>query len=71
MPKGFVCPPQINDTLELNYTDHWSNIEFSKLPQFIKDKMVSSKEFQAMMNPEVVDATNKAEEGSAADELPF
>lgn len=73
MPKGFVCPPQVNDTLELNYTDHWSNIEFSKLPQFIKDKMVSSKEFQAMMNPEVVDATNKTEDHlqDMADELPF
>lgn len=73
LPKGFSCPPQVNDTLELNYTDHWSNVEFSKLPQFIKDKMVSSKEFKAMMNPEVVDLTNKAEDQSQepADDLPF
>lgn len=73
LPKGLVCPDQINEMLELNYTDNWSNREYSKLPQFIKDKMSQSKEFKAMMNPEVIDMPNTGDEHSQdkADDLPF
>ena len=73
LPKGFICPPQINKTLELNYTDHWSALEYSKLPQFIKDKMASSKEFQAVMNPEAIDVPAAPEDdfSNKADDLPF
>lgn len=71
LPKSMTCPPQINASLELNYTDSWDNVEFSKLPDFIKDKMTQSKEFKAMMNPESIDATNGVEEPVAADDLPF
>lgn len=70
LPKGFVCPDQINATLELNYTDHWSDKEFSKLPQFIKDKMVQSAEFKAMMQPETVETTNN-DSSETHDDLPF
>lgn len=73
LPKGLVCPDQINEMLELNYTDNWSNREYSKLPQFIKDKMSQSKEFKAMMNPEVIDMPNTGDEHPQynADDLPF
>ncbi len=73
LPKGLICPDQVNANLEINYTDHWSAQEFSKLPQFIKDKMVSSKEFKSMMNPEVIDMPNTSDEHSQdkADDLPF
>lgn len=73
LPKGLVCPDQINEMLELNYTDNWSNREYSKLPQFIKDKMSQSKEFKAMMNPEVIDMPNTGDEHpqDKADDLPF
>lgn len=77
LPKGFTCPDQINPSIELNYTDHWSNIEFSKLPQFIKDKMSSSKEFRAMMNPEVTETpadpgyTSADAPDEVVDDLPF
>lgn len=69
LPKGLACPEQINKSLELNYTDNWSNVEYSKLPQFIKDKMSQSKEFKSMMNPEVIDMPNTKDE--IADDLPF
>lgn len=73
LPKGLVCPDQINEMLELNYTDNWSNREYSKLPQFIKDKMSQSKEFKEMMNPEVIDMPNTGDEHPQynADDLPF
>lgn len=74
LPKGLVCPDQINEMLELNYTDNWSTREYSKLPQFIKDKMSQSKEFKSMMNPEVIDMSNTSDEHSQDiifDKLPF
>lgn len=74
LPKGLVCPDQINEMLELNYTDNWSTREYSKLPQFIKDKMSQSKEFKSIMNPEVIDMSNTSDEHSQDiifDKLPF
>lgn len=71
LPKGLTCPDQVNETFELNYTDHWSNLEYSKLPQFLKDKMAQSAEFKAMMNPELVEANQNGHEELVADDLPF
>lgn len=74
LPKGLTCPPPINPTKELNYAEAWDAKFFSTLPDFIKNKMMESKEFRAMMNPDVhempsVDADNGAEQ--IADDLPF
>jgi hypothetical protein len=51
LPKGMTCPPQINPNQELTY-DNWDQSLFDKLPDFLKDKIRSSDEYKAMMNPE-------------------
>lgn len=50
MPKGMKCPPQINATSVLEYTDfNWAI--YDSLPDFIKVKVQSSAEFQEMQSP--------------------
>lgn len=51
LPKGMVCPPQINESVSISY-DHFDQEAFNKLPQFIREKMQSSFEYQAMINPD-------------------
>jgi len=46
LPKGMTCPPAVNPVQILSY-DNWDEELFSKLPQFLKDKIESSKEYQA------------------------
>jgi len=69
MPKGLVAPEQINPTFVLSY-DEWSESKFSTLPDFIKNKMMSSMEYSAMVNPahtEIKDVHEPAND----DDLPF
>lgn len=47
IPKGLQVPPQINPTFILSYDD-FSIEKFNSLPDFIKDKMKLSVEFQAV-----------------------
>lgn len=73
LPKGLTCPPPINERRELNYDDAWDAKFFSTLPDFIKNKMMDSKEFRAMMNPEIHEMPSDQETNnqSPADDLPF
>lgn len=47
MPKGMICPDQVNTSKSLSY-DNFDNDYFISLPTFIQDKMRSSLEFKAM-----------------------
>lgn len=49
--KGQKCPAQVNPTFVLSY-DAWDEAKFNTLPDFIKDKMKTSVEYQALKNPE-------------------
>lgn len=49
VPKGLTVPPQVNPTFVLSYDD-FSYDKFNSLPDFIKDKMKTSSEFQALNN---------------------
>ena len=45
--KGVVCPEQFNQSKVLSF-EKWNEEMFTALPKFIKDKIVSSKEYKAM-----------------------
>jgi hypothetical protein len=47
MPKGFVCPPQVNPTFKWEY-DNPDWMFFELLPQFIREKIESSKEYKSL-----------------------
>lgn len=68
MPKGVTAPAQINPTFLLSYDD-FDRDKFDGLPDFIKDKMKTSAEYNALSNPN----HHNVQSGSAefADDLPF
>lgn len=52
MPKGFTCPEQVNTTVVFSVNAFDWEI-FETLPDFIKEKIRTSKEYQAMAKPNV------------------
>lgn len=50
VPKGMVIPDQINETSELSF-DNWDWEKFTLLPDFIKNKIISSEEYQILNAP--------------------
>ncbi len=45
--KGQKCPPQVNPSFILSF-DEWDENKFNSLPDFVKDKIKTSLEYQAM-----------------------
>lgn len=72
VPKGFTVPEQINPTFVLSY-DEWDEEKFNSLPDFIKNKMITSMEYGAMKNPEHSDIKPAPENNTPAadDDLQF
>lgn len=68
LPKGIECPTQVNNTQVLSF-DEWSETVFATLPDFVKNKITSSKEYAAMINPSHIDASNQPDNNT--DDLPF
>lgn len=76
VPKSMKVPAQINPTFVLNYEEDWSEEKFNSLPDFIKNKMVTSLEYKAMKNPAHNEIENSKEEFRVdddpnGDDLPF
>lgn len=71
MPKGFVCPEQINATQLLTY-EEWDEAIFNSLPDFIKDKIKKSNEYKRFMHPETTTLPEgKGVNDETDDDLPF
>jgi len=51
IPKGMTIAPQINQSFEFSY-ENFDEVKFKGLPDFLKDKMINSTEFQAIHFPE-------------------
>lgn len=68
IPKGTQAPAQVNATRELSY-DKWNQPLFESLPDFVKNKIKASKEYQAMVSP-ASEAPPAASE-VPGDDLPF
>ena len=51
VPKGMTVPPAINPVFVLSY-DNWDETKFNALPDFIREKMMGSDEYKAMITPE-------------------
>jgi len=58
MPKGVPCPEQINRSFVLSY-DEFDVELFDMLPDFIKNKMITSVEYQAVKNPKIKSFTEQ------------
>lgn len=69
LPKGFECPPAINQLRKLEY-DNFDRSFFESLPDFLRKQIEGSKEYAAMMNPSHTEAFND-DIAAATDDLPF
>ena len=68
LPKGINCPEQINKTAILQYDD-FDDVLFNSLPDFIKDKVKLSAEYNEMINPNSAQGHEGKDETD--DDLPF
>jgi len=72
MPKGFVCPEQINQSFVFTYDD-FDEVKFNSLPEFMRNKMVNSSEYKALVNPNEVHVNEpeNANNSEPENDLPF
>lgn len=70
--KNQKCPKAVNPLKILTY-DKWNQEYFDSLPSFIRESMMSSKQFIAKFGaqPELPDDEPEEKETSKADEIPF
>jgi hypothetical protein len=68
LPKGIDCPPQVNKSICLSF-DNFDNALFNSMPDFIKEKIVSSVEYKAMQRPQEVEVVE--DETINTDDVPF
>lgn len=67
--KGQVCPDQINPTRILSYDEFNWNV-FETLSDYMKTKIKSSEEYQMLVEPQVVNTQQGANDENT-DDLPF
>jgi hypothetical protein len=51
MPKGMKCPPAINPEFVWDYDEHFDDMVLENMHDFFKDKIKSSVEYSAKMEP--------------------
>jgi hypothetical protein len=70
IPKGMVCPPQINPTFVLSY-DEFDFNKFDTLPTWLKEKMSLTPEFQRVSSPKTVQEAKQVNALPSSQDLPF
>jgi len=65
--KGQECPPQVNQTRLLSFED-WDDNLFKVLPEWLQDRIKSSEEYKAMLEPAM---TNTGSDNDEFNDLPF
>lgn len=68
MMRGVTCPDQITPTFVFGY-DPFDEWRFNELPQYLKDKVVTSLEYLQAVNPQHTQAASAPE--ATDDDLPF
>jgi len=72
MPKGVQCPPQINSMVLWDYDNPDYDV-FNQLPDFIKQKIQGSEEYQKLHHPNALsmDMAGGNNNVDQFDDLPF
>lgn len=70
VPKGITVPEQINSTFCLDY-DNFDQAKFNSLPDFIKQKMQTSMEYSALIQPNHREFKSDNEPTKEESDLPF
>lgn len=72
LPKSLTCPEQINNNFEFSL-ENFDSKKFDSLPDWLKDKIKTSKEYKGLIDPAHSDISDKDEEVEVEnnDGLPF
>jgi hypothetical protein len=74
LPKGMKAPEQINPNFEFTLDPmEFDDFKFQNLPDFLKDKIRTSREYQSIINPQErqVDSGSHDNEEPEMDSMPF
>jgi hypothetical protein len=55
MPKGLVCPPQVNETFVFDF-ENFDELKYNGLPDFIKEQIVKTPEYKEAIS-QTIEAT--------------
>ena len=70
LPKGMQCEPQINENFEFSFTPY-EQYKFDLLPDWLKDKIKTSKEYKSMIEPNNNEINVEDNQNEENDDLPF
>ncbi|MFY7936247.1 MAG: phage replication initiation protein, NGO0469 family [Flavobacterium sp.] len=70
LPKGMVCPNQVNQNFEFSILSYEEDV-FNQLPDFIKDKIKTSKEYKQLQSIKPAPVTPMVQAEDEDDSLPF
>ena len=72
LPKGMTCPPQVNPNFEFTLEgDELNEEKFNMLPDWIKQKVVTSWEYRMLKEPINTNTPEEATNSSTGDAPPF
>jgi hypothetical protein len=69
MPKGLVCPPQVNDTFVFDF-ENFDEAKFLTLPDFLKEQITKTPEYKEAIS-QTIEASPFLEEEEISDEQHF
>lgn len=52
MPKGLICPPQVNETFVFDY-ENFDEMKFESLPDFLKEQIAKTPEYREAISQTV------------------
>ena len=55
MPKGLICPPQVNETFVFDF-ENFDELKYNSLPDFIKEQIVKTPEYKEAIS-QTIEAT--------------
>jgi hypothetical protein len=71
LPKGLVCPAQVNPSFEFNFEDKFDEFQLEDFPDFIKDKIKASAEYLKLKSAPIDLSTDENGGTDEGDDLPF
>lgn len=70
IPKGFLCPPQVNPSFIFSYDSPDFDKKYNTLPDWMKERIAKTPEFKDRLNQPPVDQYEPIA-GTSNDDLPF
>ncbi len=70
LPKGFICPPQVNTSFVFAY-DEWNDQKFAGLPEYLRKRIEATPEFKKRLDGPLVDNEPMFQNDEQHDDLPF